>query len=255
MIYDDNIEQLIEGYVMGTLSEEGVMMVEEKIKTDVGFAEEVQLFRELTKMVEIVGDLEMKQRFQAIDKSLQVGNRPTRLAWLGRRSWLALAASILIIVVAVMWFLKPNSANTAAIFTQHFEPYQMPLSTQSESPDIAKPWTKAMQFYLQGDYNAATPLLEQLTQKPTSQIYQFHFYLGICQMAQAPPDLMAAIENFDIVQQANKDYVPQATWYMGLAYLKLGKNKVAKAIFKSIVNANQPHYKKESALKILKQLK
>ena len=73
MKIDKTIEELIEGYNEGSLSREEILWVEEKIKSDVSFAEEVALDKQLKEIV--VGSAFADLRSQ-MDKDLsQIENR------------------------------------------------------------------------------------------------------------------------------------------------------------------------------------
>jgi TolA-binding protein len=74
--------------------------------------------------------------------------------------------------------------------------------------------------------------------------------LGICYLKTNLPD--SAITKFAIVSPTSS-LSQDASWYLGLCYLKAGNSQKATEVFKDITEL-QKHYKKEQAKEILELL-
>jgi hypothetical protein len=75
------------------------------------------------------------------------------------------------------------------------------------------------------------------------------FYLNLFLTINFPDSAVSRFSNVSPVSSLSQD----ASWYLGLSYLKAGNSQKAAGVFESITKM-QKHYKKEQAKEIFRQL-
>lgn len=160
------------------------------------------------------------------------------------RRYLSIAATLTILAVAAIYFMKP--AGTDEIYDTYYSPYADVLSTRGEAE--SQLLSEGMASYNAENYAVAAEKLGQFVES-TSDPLAF-LYLGISYLELDQPALAV-----DMLQRAeNVSYTAhQAKWYLGLSFLKLDNIEVAKSYF-TWISENSNHYKSTQASEILSRL-
>ncbi len=154
-----------------------------------------------------------------------------------------------ILLLSLLWFLKPNDHKIEQLYAQHYAPYE--LKMQSRDTDTDTLWIAAQALYKDKAYAKALPLFEALLEKqPTNILAQLG--AGTCLLEINEPS--KAIRYFDRILNSNDVlYKDQAQWYNGMAYLKLNDVEAAKKIFEALASTPSADHH-DAAKAILQQL-
>lgn len=150
------------------------------------------------------------------------------------RKVLAVAASLLVLILVYQALMPSTSTPPATLFAENFTPYKMVLnerSAQTEAsatPNLAE----AITAYEQKDFTKAAQIFQTLS-PPTTEKIAFLFY-----QAQAEIALGNASTAIPLLEKivATKDhlFVEQSRWYLGLAYLQDGQSSAAQEVLAGI---------------------
>lgn len=137
----------------------------------------------------------------------------------GNKTWywpLGIAASIVLIVAAILWWPTADGNKSLALFDEAFEPYPnivMPVErgVSRDSTGLASSFRE----YESGNYGAAIRLFESEPTKDGS----VYFFLGISYLALG--ESQAARLNLEKAsQEADRSFDEQIQWYEALSYLR-----------------------------------
>lgn len=229
----------IEKYLEGGLDEDQKKTIEHLLNIDAEFRgqlEDLKLIQLAIKEVDIESQLEV------FHNKIDQNKRKSSVRKI--HPFLKIAASISIFLlsgVGLWWFLHHNKSEDK-LYAQYYKPDPGLPTVMSSSADYT--FDEAMQAYKLGSYQeAALSWEKQLKTKVNNDT--LNYFLGSTYLAQGK--LEAAIEKFDSVL-ANKAsiFLEDASWYKGLAYVKLGQLNKAK---QTIIHVDHP--KKEQLLKEL----
>ena len=247
---DENTQEWIEHYLDDSLEQQEKISFEQKLNTDLVFAQEVSIAQETRQAVKLAGRQNLKSRLEGFEKEIEKNssNNFSFFRTLGIALMIFLALGI-----AFWWFLQAKQKNTPAkIYAAQFEPYRNPLKLRQVAPQQSNSWLKASEYYSQQNFEKAAHAFQQVLNQNSNTAYLAHFYLGVSLLAQKPAHAEKAILAFEAVFDSDNDYHQAALWYKALAYLQLEKPAEAKSILRKIVANNS--YKKEEAKYILKQI-
>lgn len=171
--------------------------------------------------------------------------------------WLGLAAAILIGILVLFLFLKPSPEEQYSaedLYAANFEAYPnllFPIETNSIASAQSSE-QKALQLYQEKDYLSAIDSIDSIL-KNNSNI-DLVFYQSIAQLA-SDKNTDALINLSNIVESKQGSFVPQARWYLALAYLKIGASEEAKVILQELAKEEKGFKSNRSAaiLEILRE--
>jgi len=134
----------------------------------------------------------------------------------GGLGWLKYAAviAVLLIPAYLLWPDGDNAAAGKALFAENFEPYEDVVSVRSGE---GQPMAKAMEFYNEEDYPAASQAFETLLQQNASNEPAL-FYLGVSLLASGD-DATAVQKLSQVLENANSPFKESAEWFLLLAHL------------------------------------
>ncbi len=235
-----NSQELIENYILGTLSTEETKTFNELLKNDVSFKKEVEFHKNLQKVAEFEDDAAFKKQLQQFENEFQ----PKKSNY---TKWLAAASVAILIGVGSMFYFQTTS--NQELFAENFEPYRNIIQpiVRGEVSDNIK--THAFTAYEKGDYKQAITLFSEMQKTETETYYSFYkanSYLALDNAVEAIPLFV----NYIAIKG---EFSEKAYWYLALAYLKEESSSEAKQILRKITEAKTYNYKKAAIL--LKQLK
>lgn len=143
------------------------------------------------------------------------------------------------------------SDGSQRLFSKFYEPFAVvSTATRSTIPTGSENFSKAIENYKKGDFQAAAAGFAQETKNDPSSLSSC-FFLGIADLETG--NTSRAIEMLNIVEEGKGEFSNEATWYLGLAYLKAGDTEKASDRFALL--AGSPGFYSDRADKILRRLK
>jgi len=235
--------ELIERYLEGSLSEEDMLKVDKRAKTDADFRKLIELHREVNESIsdDAIHDLHSKIRRILEEYKNKVPPRVNRTY-----TFFKIAAIFVIIAGAgvVFRFVLSRSVEERLYF-RFYQAYEADVITRSG--DAAESITRAIGLYNSKDYNEAFPILSALTAREPDN-YLAWLFMGLTSIELNEFD--RAIESFsNIPDHWDNPYSEHAKWYYALALLHERKNEHAKILFQKI--SDEQGYYSEKSEKIL----
>lgn len=250
-----NLEEQIDAYLNGRLSEADRSAFETQIAQDPQLAEEVALQQEATQLLLADRQRAFKAQLKEVaakSKSapvLEMKEAPVVSLW--QQNWVRIAAAVALLV-GLGFILWPKS--TAASYPQmaeaYFEPYPDRLQIRSGDDDSLTLVQEALLAYNQKDYETVVNTLANLQaddpQYLLGQLYRANAYL-----AMSPPQPTPAIEILKGVYALEQSAISEITaWYLALAYLKADDGPNAQKVLQGIAKDEASVYR-ERAQEIL----
>ncbi len=171
--------------------------------------------------------------------------------------WVAAASLALLLSVGSYMIKNYVFPSSERIFATYYEPYPntvMPIVRGAELQSIEY---RAFLAYEAGEYHKAINLFNSVENSEDKYI---QFYTALCLLSvdkteEAIQTLMPLTDPSSGSLQ-NIDCSQKATWYIGMAYLKQGKEKEAMYYMDILRNQNQElRFKKEEAEEVYELLK
>ena len=248
---NNNIEDLMDKYLLGQLTQKELDMLEHQLSNNPELASQLKQDTDILSGIQSYGNQQLKQKLKTIHKEVILNVKPEAKIRRMGFSRLVVAASIVILIAAGMWFFL-NPAQTVDIYAANYEPYSnISLVNRGEvSPTIADAET----YYQQGQYAQALPILEnELTKPDIENADQIRLAAGICEMELG--NFQNAISYFQpIIEVDNPLIVDQAIWYSALANVKLGNVEAARSLFEILAGDAGRDYSEEAKV-ILSSIK
>ncbi len=226
----------IEKYLAGKLSGEELAGFNAKVKQDAGFAQEVNLHREVQETIKDKNLHKLRSTLKKVDSGWTNPSQdgPTKVVSFPYLRWASVAAIGLLLLLAYQ-FLLPNPTTTLAEnFDTHFQPYKMILNQRDgdESNVYQIKLKQAIKAYENENYAQSGLLFEELNREKPGQI-STQFYQAMSNLAAQNTE--SAIVGFkDLLKKKDHLFEEQSEWYLALAYLQLGNPEQAKDILQKI---------------------
>ncbi|WP_412560112.1 tetratricopeptide repeat protein [Winogradskyella sp. MIT101101] len=211
----------IEAYLNGQLSDEDVMVFENRLKNEEGFASKVEDIKTILTGLETQVMKEQLDEFHDEMPNSQediITNEPK----VKSLHWKRIAvAAVLIIGLGSFWLFNGNSNDR--LYSNYFTPDPGLPTTMSSTANYE--FYEAMVDYKQGDYNTAGQKWKVLLEaKPKSDT--LNYFIGSALMADDKTN--EAINHLKTVTESNDGaFKNEAYYYLGLAYLKSGNTDAA----------------------------
>ena len=177
----------------------------------------------------------------------------TRLKWRSSRKHVVIGVTTLAAAVTGVFFLIRLllPADPAKLYSGFYEPFPVISTlTRSQVNTEYNAFLRATESYRLKDYKAAeTGFAEGMKVEKTSLASAF--CLGITKLETG--DYSGAVILLDSVANLGSEFAKEATWYLGLAYLKSEKIPEAKECFEQL--SKSPGFYRESSQKILRRLR
>lgn len=163
------------------------------------------------------------------------------------------AVAAVLVIGAVAFFNLFQPTDNDALYGQFYSTYQndIPLRLRSvEGEQLLHPsFEKALENYSSGNFQASLPLFDEfLKAEPDNEAA--NFYAGMASLESGQWEKATVF--FENARKNSGSYSSKATWYLGLSYLKLGKNDEAKAVLNELLEKGG--FKTQEAKKLLQKL-
>lgn len=261
---EEKIQQQIEAYLEGQLSEQEKAAFEAQIREDKALAADVQLFQEMEDLLGESDVLDFSDTLESVMKTEKVNTPEATIVRKipvkkTNRRWLSLAAGFAL--VALFGTLVYNNLSTVSpdsLYANHIEfPSTLGGGGALRSTEIKEvetilatintTWQEANDAYQQNQFGVALQAVDQIEQLDAKFEWvnegNFYFKKGLVQLKLG--QFKEAITAFEKVKTG--DYISNAEWKKALALLKVDTTK-AKIALQEIANANHPERSKATAI-------
>ncbi len=239
-------DEQIDDYIMGLLDENQKSLFEKELKTDAALSLYLKERKELILGIEEYHAQKFKDKLKVIH-SKNFETPPTQIAKKRNlRSWLAIAATVAFLIVAMMW-MNNSSYSSSKLYAANFQPYEMSFSQRGNEDEKL---LRLEDLYKTGKYEDALPLFEELNKQSSSS--KMLLGAGISKLAlnqaeKALVDFKLILDNGDLL------FKDHARWYTALAYLQLDNQSQAKLFLELLAkDKGADHYME--AVDLLKKM-
>ena len=234
---EENLDRL-DQYIASELDDESRAEVDRLIANDPAWRDAYALRMAVRETGRKKFEQEMRTRFKEIDSK---GHRKVMV----RPIWLAVAASIALLVSAVLWLLPENTPN--ALFAEYrtFPNIVLPIEKSGGT------YTKremAYHAYELGDYSAAIGYFTSLDSTGTVE----RLYLGLSYLESGDFDSARSVLD-EVRASSNPRWSQVADWYTMWLYVREKEMASAKSLLK-LIAGNPQHRYQEEAQKLLDKL-
>ena len=149
---------------------------------------------------------------------------------------LTIAAVLVLIPLIAAYFFLRQEPGTNQLYKEHFEPYPNIISSAERSEgEASSEVDEIMNEYEAENYKKALRRFNKYLKKNPDK-NEVKLYRGITHLKLGNKN--KAIDDFEEVAVADNKLGAQATWYLGLAYLKKGDQDQASVYFQSLMKKN-----------------
>ncbi len=178
------------------------------------------------------------------EKSIPERNKTIPVRWI-----IASAAALLGAVLLIRSIVPGNDPDR--IFTKYYEPMNIVSSvTRGANAIVTDSYALAVESYKAHNYQEAATGFS-LAAEQDNQAGPAGFFLGLSQIA--TENYRDAVETLEKMVTGQGEYVKDATWYLGLAYIKTGEPQQARICFETL--SRTPGFYHDRSAKILRRLK
>ncbi|MFK7922839.1 MAG: hypothetical protein AB8H47_12820 [Bacteroidia bacterium] len=245
-----NLEEQIDAYLNGRLSDVDRKTFETQIAQDPQLAEEVALQQEATQLLLADRQRAYKTQLKSVAAKTKtattINMTETPVVALWQRNWVRVAAAIALLIGLGFILWPSTTVSYPQMAEAYFEPY--PDRLQIRGGDSTTLVQEALQAYNQQDYQTVVNTLEKLSPEDSQyllgQLYRANAYLAMKEPA-------PAIDILDDVYALEQSAISEITaWYLALAYLQNDQAAEAKAVLTGIAKDEASVYR-ERAQEIL----
>ena len=258
---DDTINT-IHRYLLNDLSDEEKNEFEARINANEAIKKKVAMEKRFLNLLDLASDVELKNTISSVHGGLKEKGffakaivDKTKIVDISKRKkasrmLYAIAAALALVIAA--WLVFDNEPfDATGIYASNYSPEKTLIETFRENGfgSASTEFEMGLDQYSEAEFmKAKNLLLTHLSENPDDSGAQF--YIALCEMElngfdQAVNLLVPLTEKESIVKEAAK-------WYLGLAYLNVGKQEEAKAVFKSLTESKDSEYK-QKAIGILQE--
>ncbi len=240
-------DKQIDDFILGLLSEHEEQSFRQDLKTNMELAAQVDLRREMINGIEAFGRKAFKEELIEIHKEV-IDNRQEKGKRRSLFPYIAAAASVLILIVALFYLMDGNGAQSPnAIVDRFFEISDISIAQRDNGDEKLLTLEK---LFNDKKYRDALPLFEeQLNINPTSNLL-LGAGIAYLKLDQA----QKALSYFEqITAKKDFNFENEVSWYSALAYLKLEDIVSAKKALQALVEDKQADHH-EDATKLLEIL-
>lgn len=236
-------------YLNNRATEEERAQLEQRLAEDAEFEQAFQETRRGLLVVDFAGMLEMQDRAKKLQEDRKEG--PSVLGIPSKWMIYGLVGTILLLVITITWRYW-HHASMEDLFTEYFQPAELPSTTRSSTSPGFRYWNKATAEYLEKDYEEATALFGEVMTESQGSDAEAEFFMAVSRLSSGK-SLDLAIGQLDEISKSGGPQAVQAKWFLALAYIR-SKNKIsAQEVLTSIAkDGNSPY--KSKATKLMKEL-
>ena len=245
---------LIEKYLRKELGADEHKKVEERLKSDASFQQQLKWHQDFMDVVREERNNEMKLFLKKVEeekKELGLKNifldETKKIVQL---KWIRWAAAVLVIGFVTWGVWSQFSFNPQNLYTEHFTTYPNDLVRVERSSEKTDPLQRAFVAYQDNDFDSAIRQFDQLLASSSSD--NILFFKAVSHLSKGDTEL--AINIFEKLNAKETwQYLEAVRWYLALTYLKTGQTNKAKNLLEQIDNQEGGHFQQSSAKEILEK--
>ncbi|GEM_PF-1386323 len=238
MNHNEEIQMLLDKYLMSNMSEDEKAAFEKRLREDDVLRKE---YENQKKIVDFIKAGALKEKLDELHLKHQLKNKNHRRFYL--YTTLAVAASFM--VVLSFWFLYQPAVGTPyeqMIASVYYKDPGLPTLMSSDEHD--KEFDLAMIEYKQGDYRSSLDRLMGLNET-VPQNDTIRFYMGVNWYELG--NHQRAGQVFEDLRNSGSDYVREkAQWFSALTYLQLENREEAERLFTKIAEDYSHMYNRDA---------
>ena len=238
----------IEQYLNNEMTPQERAGFELQIASDEALRNYVQLYDTIDKTMKVENtspnENELRQTLQQMNrKYFAEGGKVIQGSF---KKWLAIAASVIILVTAGIYFLSSNKTSPEKLYAQFANHDALNIQLRGNAADSLA--QNAAEAFNKKSYAEALPLLEQYIPLQPDDI-QMKFSLAICYLETGKYN--AADTIFSSIASGPTAYAATAQWYQALSVLKQKEITKCRTILNSIPQSSSFSAKAKELLKEL----
>lgn len=204
-----HIDEQIEAYLLGKLTEDQKRVFLKDVKEDSQLAERLKHHQRIQQVIAEESEI---SAFKSVVGEVIAENRPRkyRIYW---RIAAILVVGLVLSFIAYTFFKPVSQLSSKELALAYFEPLPDAWTARGEVDSLAQ---QAMRFYQMGEYDLAIPILKQLSD---AGIPLADLYLGIARLGAG--DYAAAQTTWQALAQNETTYPNAILWYSALTQLAL----------------------------------
>lgn len=212
--------ELIELFLEEKLNGDQMDRIRKRIDSDQDFASLVDEIREIQLGIQRASLSEKLDGFHA-DIANQKDSKPIRSI---RPLWFwGVAASLFLVMTAGIWWILGQQSAEEKLFQAYFNPDPGLVTSMASEGNYE--FDRAMVDYKDGNYTEAFDRWEKLLAE-NPQNDTLNYFLGSALLS-AKQELKSVDYLETVAKDSSSGFYSDANWYLGLAYLKLGKKEKA----------------------------
>ncbi len=204
-------------------------------------------------LLDALHNRQLRRRWQKqLADDHQVPSRKPRTSIIRKlRPWLAVAASLVLILSIVYWWpVSPKDHN--ALLSEYLSQPFANKEGRKSGAILDSLRNLAIAAYTEGDFSEAARIRQQLVDRDSAITEEDVLYLGLSYLYQNPPRGQAAIPHLERASQwPLGQFTAESRWYLALAYLQAEQIPAARQILEQIAASN---WRNEEAEVLLRQL-
>ncbi len=260
MSTDETKQDRIDRYLFGQDAPKERRAFERELAESAGLRRQLEETELAMAAIEVHEDAALKQRLRQLEAGLSTlhtdtgrdaGEKTAKVVQLpqkkrGNRTWLAIAATLLLLISAAWLLLRPTNLSPAQLAMAHFQPEDQIAVGFERGADNASTEAEAYRAYEDGNYLAAAAQFEVLPEDSSRSFYLGQSLLALERFAEAEP-IYRDLSTVDFGFREESEY------YLALSLI--GQDKIAegRAILSEITRVRD-HPSEEQATELLAAL-
>ncbi len=243
-----NIDEKIFRFLNNEMTNEEAKDFSKMMESDSDLKTLVESNHEIYESIKRAGRNELIQRLKLADEKMApIDDESTRL-FPNRQIVIRLVAAVtlLLAVSAIVLLSSRSNASSDKLFAEYFSPMERILPSSGRGLDKADQSDKAIEFYLEGNYDESIEILEEIIQAPSDPLM---LYLATANLALG--DQEKSILQLEQYLNTASELRNEAMWFIALAYLKANKQEQVIAYLNQI---KEGHFYKRSADGLMEEL-
>lgn len=228
---------LLNNYFEGNLSEEEIQQFKELLSNDSAFKAEFEFQKKAKVAVTLSERKKLKLQLKEIENSVKQKN--------SYKTWLSIAASILIILSLGFIFFWNGSAKNDNLYADFYETFPNIEAPTTRGDNTLDKKSEAFFAYDSKDYKKAKELFSEIY-KAEKTDYAI-FYIGLSEMELN--EHKKAINTFSLFEgDTHNNFYYYIKWYKSLCYLKENDIENCKKLLTEVANNTNPFQLKSKEL-------
>ncbi|MFK8163877.1 MAG: hypothetical protein AB8H12_15635 [Lewinella sp.] len=246
-----NTNKKINDYLDGALSESEKADFQESIGQTPGLAEELQLWQDIDQATSDEATLDFQRKVAEAGAPYQVNKTAKVRSLTGVRRYLAIAASVLVLVSAGLFIYQQigdQEMSGSELYASNYTAYDLSQIRKSGLDVANETFAQGVASYSAGDFEQAATLFAPLTEAGSNKM-KATFALAHAYLNQAPPKTKEAEARFrSIITDNNSSYVTSAKWYLALIHLEREEIGLATPLLEAVQQAGGKQGKAAAAI-------